>query len=61
LTVRLSWQERGVKVRGGEAPSHKFSPPLTQDNYPIEIMVLSERGIKGGENAKQPDAKRIEV
>ena len=33
-------------MRGGFAPSLKYSPPFTQSSYVTENKVLSERGIK---------------
>ena len=34
-------------MRGGEAPSHDYSPLLTQDSHFYGYKVLSEKGMKG--------------
>jgi hypothetical protein len=39
-----SWLERGVKKRGGEAPSLKLLSPFKQTNYHRQQRELFERG-----------------
>jgi hypothetical protein len=47
MNEKFSWLERGVKERGGFAPSHKFFPLSHKRRTPYQTKELCERGIKG--------------